>query len=53
MAAKLIVEYRKNQGSQEWIRSYKGWTQDDVDRLNKIIGYDKYRTRMSTTWQNS
>lgn len=39
-----VVEYRDNRFGG-WRKSYMDWTGEDVLRLNKLVGYEKYRER--------
>lgn len=52
MPTKDIVEYRFDQNSLTWTRSWVGWDYKDVDFFNRICGWVKYRIR-TISWTNS
>lgn len=45
MTVKEVVEYRHRPGDLTWLRSESDWTAEQVLRMNKIVGYEKYRVR--------
>lgn len=41
------MEYRDKAHSNEWKRSY-GVTSEEIFKMNRIVGYEKYRVRIVT-----